>query len=217
MEPLQEVTRNLLTAVAKLQDNASHMLPGKHEEVYRFGQAQVRKKISSIRIKVFGLEEKSCYEDERLRRSSHPCCGLSSHHLRRKSTTVMQLAQHRGTKMTEYDRETVMERHNEWRRDLAKGDLHGYPPAKNMQFVTYSCDLEVRPIRLPRLIRSIQPANPVEHISTMEWSYKLGSTQLVSYNDTYSLKPIHYKIQHDSIPSGCKWANDQGRMCICRM
>ncbi|KAJ1364754.1 hypothetical protein KIN20_024909 [Parelaphostrongylus tenuis] len=128
--------------------------------------------------------------------------------------------QHKGTKMTEYDREKVMERHNEWRRDLAKGDWHGYPPAKNMQFVTYSCDLEGEAYqiakancKLPqppeptfsslgsnnhtlirgRYISKIGRAIPNYGVVLQTWFYTVGS-----YNDTYSLKPIHYN--NSSIP-----------------
>ncbi|KAJ1366600.1 hypothetical protein KIN20_027292, partial [Parelaphostrongylus tenuis] len=84
-----------------------------------------------------------------------------------------------------------------------------------MQFVTYSCGLEGEAYQIAKancelpkppeptftslgsnnytLIRGRYSPRTLEHISTMEWSYKLGSTQLVSYNHTYSLKPMHYK------------------------
>ncbi|KAJ1364757.1 hypothetical protein KIN20_024912 [Parelaphostrongylus tenuis] len=52
-------------------------------------------------------------------------------------------AEYKGIMMREYDRKKVIEAHNLWRRDLAKGEYRGYPPAKNMQFVvtTNSHDL----------------------------------------------------------------------------
>ncbi|KAJ1356234.1 hypothetical protein KIN20_013912 [Parelaphostrongylus tenuis] len=45
--------------------------------------------------------------------------------------------------MTEDDRRTVTKRHNEWRRDLAKGeDSRRYPKAQDMRYMKYNCTLE---------------------------------------------------------------------------
>ncbi|KAJ1356238.1 hypothetical protein KIN20_013913 [Parelaphostrongylus tenuis] len=49
----------------------------------------------------------------------------------------------KGSKMTEDDRRTVTKRHNEWRRDLAKGeDSRRYPKAQDMRYMKYNCTLE---------------------------------------------------------------------------
>ncbi|KAJ1355790.1 hypothetical protein KIN20_013338 [Parelaphostrongylus tenuis] len=117
--------------------------------------------------------------------------------------------------MREYDREKVMEKHNQRRRDLAKGLFNDYPPAKNMQYMTYDCDLEGEAFETAKANCELpKPPEPTKSslgsnnctLTKFRYNSTTGRafpdydeilrnwfTTVGSYNDTYSLRPLHYK------------------------